>query len=547
MATLLGVMGMLGLSAPSVAGAAELEAAADPSVVAALHRVGGIGCDGGPQEASAGSVTLTIIDGRLHVTIVVNDDIWPSQRFSVEAWEEAPGCYPDNALRLPGVDLTTDAGGSGGLSFSLPLPWTQQYPDGSVVTLGDGVGSERLVVVLDRTDSAGAGDSYSANIPLPAPSAESIVVNDSFGGALIDGEVTQPSQWCEPSNRLLVESTSAVWSSITLQQDATLATQAAFVGPVASVGLLPPGGVAAVGNVCFVRAGQRISVVADMRTTPALLLSLVGTIVGAAGIPLNDVAALVDQLLESPQRFPALFAAVDALGRGDFAGASLALTQLITDKAQFDRFETTLVAILGLVPGLETFAGLADLLWRLIRDAEFWPDFGSADLVAGLDGARVGVESNARATQSAVTAAEQQLAELDADLAANDIRTGEVEGRIAQLQQEFRALGACRGLDPETTAVCRARRIVVQDELATSRTKAAELRQTAATLESQRLRVDTDVRRLRVKLDDLNKLLTSIRRALDVVEPLFATVEGITRLASGAGSGRVYFDSAGGR
>ncbi|MFI6394359.1 PKD domain-containing protein [Nonomuraea sp. NPDC050540] len=127
-----------------------------------LYRVGGIGCDGHPHQEQAGTVTLTRDGGSLRVDVEVSDTLYPSRTFTVEAWEEAPGCYPDNALRVPGVGLSTNSSGSGSTSFTLALPWSRLFPDGSTVVLGDGQGSESLVVVLDRDNSTGAGDSYAA-------------------------------------------------------------------------------------------------------------------------------------------------------------------------------------------------------------------------------------------------------------------------------------------------------------------------------------------------------------------------------------------------
>ncbi|WP_182909305.1 SGNH/GDSL hydrolase family protein [Microbispora sp. H13382] len=144
--------------------------AAVTTATATLYRVGAIGCDGKPQNEAAGTVTLERSDTALKVTVQVDDTQYPSHAFSVEAWEEAPGCYSDNALRVSGAGLTTDSSGSGTATFTLPMPYTQSFPDGSTVVLGDGRGTERLVVVLDNSGSTGAGDSYSAGpIPLPGP------------------------------------------------------------------------------------------------------------------------------------------------------------------------------------------------------------------------------------------------------------------------------------------------------------------------------------------------------------------------------------------
>ncbi|MEU6414711.1 SGNH/GDSL hydrolase family protein [Microbispora sp. NPDC046933] len=144
--------------------------AAAATATATLYRVGGIDCDGRPQNQAAGTVTLERSATELKVTVQVDDTQYPSHTFSVEAWEEAPGCYPDNDLRVSGAGLTTDSSGSGTGTFTLPMPYTQRFPNGSTVVLGDGAGTERLVVVLDNSGSTGAGDSYSAGpIPLPGP------------------------------------------------------------------------------------------------------------------------------------------------------------------------------------------------------------------------------------------------------------------------------------------------------------------------------------------------------------------------------------------
>jgi len=170
------------ISASAALLAAPESAAADPATTTAtLHRVGSIGCDGKEQQEAAGTVTLTREDGVLEVTIDLQDTLYPAHSFTVEAWEEAPGCYPDNTLQVPGAGLTTDSSGSGRTTFTLPLPYTQRFPDGSTVVLGDGKGSEKLVVVLDREGSTAAGDSYSAGpIPLPGGTPGYVALGDSF-------------------------------------------------------------------------------------------------------------------------------------------------------------------------------------------------------------------------------------------------------------------------------------------------------------------------------------------------------------------------------
>jgi len=130
-----------------VTGSPALAQPTDPptSISATLYRVGGIGCDGSPQAEPAGQVIATDLGGSLRLDIDVNDTLYPSRAFIVEAWEEAPGCVPDDALVVSGAGLTTDPTGSGSKSVVLPLPYQRTFPDGSTVTLGDGQGTERLV------------------------------------------------------------------------------------------------------------------------------------------------------------------------------------------------------------------------------------------------------------------------------------------------------------------------------------------------------------------------------------------------------------------
>ncbi|MEU9886123.1 hypothetical protein [Sphaerisporangium sp. NPDC051011] len=153
----------------------EAALATDPpqsrTVTAPLHRVGGVDCAGHPQQQEAGTVTVVLTEQSMEVTVNVTDDLHPSQAFSVEGWEEAPGCYSDNALKIDGVVLTTDGSGSGSTTFTLPLPWTRNMPGGGTVVLGDGAGTERLVLVLDRSGSTTGEDTYSAGpIDLGFPS-----------------------------------------------------------------------------------------------------------------------------------------------------------------------------------------------------------------------------------------------------------------------------------------------------------------------------------------------------------------------------------------
>ena len=82
--------------------------------------------------------------------------------YSLELFEQAPGCGSDNLART-GAVLRADATGRGALRVRVALP----RPTLGGAVLGDEAGSETLVVVLDESASTGSGDRYLARLPLP--------------------------------------------------------------------------------------------------------------------------------------------------------------------------------------------------------------------------------------------------------------------------------------------------------------------------------------------------------------------------------------------
>ncbi|MEZ5374898.1 MAG: hypothetical protein R2733_00205 [Acidimicrobiales bacterium] len=118
-----------------------------PIATAALHQVGpgGIGCQGGnTAESIVGQVSVHVANGQMVVDIVYSGA--PNLTLTVELFEatESFNCVPDNLGVVAGVLLTTDATGNGSVLFSVPYPYV-----GYNGTIGDGTGSDDLVVVLD--------------------------------------------------------------------------------------------------------------------------------------------------------------------------------------------------------------------------------------------------------------------------------------------------------------------------------------------------------------------------------------------------------------
>jgi hypothetical protein len=93
---------------------------------------------------------------------LVNGD--PNQLYSIEIFESTPNCGSDNQANT-GNTLQTDASGKGTASLTLTLP----YPSLGGAVIGDGAGTESLVLVLDTTLSTGAGDRFATG-PIPLPS-----------------------------------------------------------------------------------------------------------------------------------------------------------------------------------------------------------------------------------------------------------------------------------------------------------------------------------------------------------------------------------------
>jgi hypothetical protein len=131
------------------------------STSATFRTVGsGIGCDGSPGgdggAATSATVTLTREDNVLTVGLDLAG--LPAQTYSVEVFEATGGCGSDDDAAVGSA--------AGGVSSTLTL--SVPHPTLGGETLGDGAGSERAVVVLDRFGSGcGCGDAYVAVVAVP--------------------------------------------------------------------------------------------------------------------------------------------------------------------------------------------------------------------------------------------------------------------------------------------------------------------------------------------------------------------------------------------
>jgi hypothetical protein len=157
-----------------------------------IRQVGSIDCQGNPGSGNFGVMKVSRAGNSLDVDVELTG-ARANSSFTIELWESDPGCYPDNNGNT-GVVITTDGSGSGSASVSLTLP----HPSLGSSTLGDGAGTEQLVMALDDTFSAGGGDSYAAgpvsidfsgeNRP-PQVNAGYDTSGNSANGAYVEGSV----------------------------------------------------------------------------------------------------------------------------------------------------------------------------------------------------------------------------------------------------------------------------------------------------------------------------------------------------------------------
>jgi hypothetical protein len=150
---------------------------------------GGIDCNGVTPDPQVARGTVTLdrsTSNNLSVTVdLVGGD--PNTTFSIELFESGTACGSDNAAKTS-FTLTSDASGNGRSVFSLQLP----KPSLGGATIGDGAGTEAIVVVLDNTMSTGAGDRASTRgiaLPPASPDRYSLAVT-KFG----DGTGTVSSE-----------------------------------------------------------------------------------------------------------------------------------------------------------------------------------------------------------------------------------------------------------------------------------------------------------------------------------------------------------------
>ena len=144
---------------------------------------GGIDCSGNGTSGSYGSVTLTrVSENSLEVTVHVTGGV-PNKSLSVELWEADPSCGSDDNAKT-GYYVNTDSSGDGQTTFTMGLP----HPSLGSSTLGDGAGTEQVVISLDKDNSStGAGDVYAMHaISLPG------FVADSDSDGVPDGQDNCP-------------------------------------------------------------------------------------------------------------------------------------------------------------------------------------------------------------------------------------------------------------------------------------------------------------------------------------------------------------------
>ncbi len=139
---------------------------------------GGIDCNGvafGGTAAPLGSVSITASAGQLSITVVGSVI---AQDYSIEVFEATGGACGNDDLAATGS--TWSGVGSGSALISTP------HPSLAGEVLGDGLGSETAVLVLDnRASACGCGDTYVARVPINGSIGPSIT--DVFPSELAQG------------------------------------------------------------------------------------------------------------------------------------------------------------------------------------------------------------------------------------------------------------------------------------------------------------------------------------------------------------------------
>ena len=170
--------GVVGVACAMVVGMGASPAWGIPTTQGGLFGPrGGLTCQGvsGSNEPHGTVLIERTIDDRLviSITLVAGDH---NQLYSIEIFEAADTCTSDNFART-GVTLLADSNGNGQAVVELQLPHVSGNESG---TLGDGLGTEAIVLVLDRDFS---GDRWTTNgsipIPLPDPDSDGDGVDDA--------------------------------------------------------------------------------------------------------------------------------------------------------------------------------------------------------------------------------------------------------------------------------------------------------------------------------------------------------------------------------
>src|SRR5262245_41165575 len=127
---------------------------------------GGIDCLGTPFSSGAvvGEINASRSSANVLTLSITLTSADPSTIYSIEAFEAVSGCGRDDAAAI-GTSAPTVAFGAGSSSVSIHLP----HPTIGGAVLGDGPGTETIVVVLDsRNSSCGCGDRFVATLQLPS-------------------------------------------------------------------------------------------------------------------------------------------------------------------------------------------------------------------------------------------------------------------------------------------------------------------------------------------------------------------------------------------
>ncbi|MFF5230704.1 hypothetical protein [Dactylosporangium sp. NPDC000521] len=274
-----------------------------------------------------------------------------------------------------------------------------------------------------------------------------IDVVDTLANGLMKGLVADPKAPCDGDRTVLtVTSDIGIWATLR-----TAASPALTVPPVpggtATIGLLPPNGVATWTGGCFNKAGQSFWVDADIADKRALAATALAGFLSSVSGGRIDVNAMTramtywENVSEWP--LPNTRAAIDEMvrisqGKGKIAVAGGYLYAALTLEPEATRLREFLFSILGAVPVIGDFAQLAE------EATKAWLGLGADPYKLGDRTTEEQLKRRQANLQERLPDQEQNVIDATTKKAEKDLRLKEIDDEITSVGTDLNARKAER-------------------------------------------------------------------------------------------------------